>query len=93
MKTIGDLLKETKRTNLSFDKISSSTTNFSGYNFLSSPYCTLLKKDGNNTFYIFYECNDKTNMLSIYNGICKVTIEEDFIYDVKAVVENAVIEL
>jgi hypothetical protein len=36
-----------------------------GYKFLNTPYCTLLKKHGDN-FFIAFDCNDSSNMLSIY---------------------------
>ena len=92
MKTINDLKNEVEKTNLTFNEINPTTTDFTGYKFLNTPYCTLLKKHGDN-FFIAFDCNDSSNMLSISNGLYKIEIEDDYIYDVTEVKDNTIVEM
>ncbi len=93
MKTINDLKNEVEKTNLTFSEINPSTTDFTGYEFLNTPYCTLLKKVNDFVFYVSFDCKDRYNILSLDNGIVKVEIEDDYIYDATEMKQDTIIEL
>ena len=91
MKTIGEINKETERQNLSFSEICSRVTDFEGFEFLQKPFCTLLKKISDNLYCISFDAS-VTDIDSMSNGLCMVTIGEDYIYDVETMKGNRVIE-
>lgn len=88
MKTIQQLLESSSVKNVSFSEISKETTDFTNFEFLNNPFCSLFYTEeqiGGMVYYIQFNCEDKTNILSLKNGIYKVETEEDFVYDVQSV--------
>jgi hypothetical protein len=92
MRTIENLINETTRTSLTFNEINPSTTDFTGYKFLNKPFCTLLMKQGDHNYIILFDCEDSSNMCSISNGVYKVTVDEDYVYDIEEMKTSTVIE-
>ena len=91
MTTIKELKESAERTQLTFNEINSATTDFTGFNFLSNPYCTLLKKVNDFIFIISFDCDDTANVYFLDNGTYKVEIEDNYVYDVTALKGNQVI--
>ena len=91
MTTIKELKSEVEKTNLTFNEISSATKDFTGFKFLEKPFCTLLKKISDNILIVSFECDDMSNELMLENGIYKIELEDDYIYDVTLLKDNQVI--
>ena len=97
MKTLEALKNEATLKNVTFAEISEVTTDFTNFEFLNTPFCTLLhsKKDmtGDTTYYIHFNCEDSSNKLSLHNGYIKVQTEEEYIYDADKLKANQLINL
>lgn len=92
MKTIFELRKKTKKTNLTFNEINPTTTDFEGYSFLKEAYCTLLCKKSDRIFYISFDCNDDASIMKLYNGMYRIIVDGEYIYDVEQIKSNRIIE-
>ena len=91
MTTIKELKETTEKTNLTFSEINPATTDFDGFTFLSKPFCTLLKKVNDFIFIVSFDCDDATNSTALENGVYKVEIEDNYIYDATSMKDNQVI--
>ena len=98
MKTIADLKKEVEIKNVSFSEISPETSGFAVGKFLNSPFCTLLLKRSDWDYIVLFQCDDRTNIVSLYNGTYEVVVvkDEDYLYSVGRVSrmkDNQIIDL
>ena len=94
MKTIEQLLASAEITNVCFSEISKETTDFTHYEFLNTPFCTLIYEEeqiGGMAYYIQFKCEDKTQRVSLNNGLYKVETEDNFIYSTQFVKSNQII--
>ena len=94
MKTIQELLESAEIKNVCFSEISKETTDFTHYEFLNNPFCTLIYTEeqiGGLAYYIKFNCEDRTQRVSLSNGIYKVETEDDFIYNVQPIKSNQII--
>lgn len=96
MKTLEQLKSEATISNVCFSEISKETTDFTYFEFLNNPFCTLLYSEqqiGGMAYYIYFECADKSQKISLSNGFWKIETEEDFIYNVQPLKSNQIINL
>jgi len=93
MKTIADLVKETEKTSLTFNQISSETTDFEHYEWLNKPYFTLLMKK-EFSYIVLLTCEDLSTTDYLKNGnVYEVEVEDNYIYDAQIKKSNSIIEL
>ena len=93
MKTIADLKKEVEIKNVSFSEISPETSDFTVSKFLNSPFCTLLLKRSDWDYIVLFQCDDRTNICSLYNGTYEIKTNEDYLCSVGRMKDNQIIDL
>ena len=94
MKTIEQLLANAEIKNVCFSEISQKTTDFKHFEFLNNPFCTLLYTEeqiGEMAYYIKFNCEDRTQRISLNNGFYKIETEDNFIYDAQLIKSNQII--
>ena len=94
MKTIAQLKNEATIQNVCFSEISKETTDFTYFEFLNNPFCSLIYTEehiGGMAYYVIFNCPDASQRISLNNGIWKVKTEEDYIYDARMVKPNQII--
>lgn len=91
MKTYGEINNEIERQNKRFSEICEQVSDFDGFSFLESPFCTLIKKMSEKSYIISYDA-PQSDVNYLNNGIMNVIVDEDYIYDVNIVKNNTVAE-